>query len=145
MRSKNAKSGHKPTSVVLAPVRPMFRAVTVTVVPEAQQLDEASWDELEQAVEQALRDRRPALLKQLRFFLRAIRWLPVFRYGQTFTSLSGAHRQRILLYLQDHPFERVRCGFWGLRTLVLLGYYGRPNGVKATGYCADPRGWEALK
>jgi hypothetical protein len=145
MRSKNTKSGHKPTSVVLAPVRPMFRAVTVTVVPEAQQLDEASWDELEQAVEQALRDRRPALLKQLRFFLRAIQWLPVFRYGQTFTSLSPAQRLRILSYLQDHPVKHIRCGLWGLRTLVFLGYYGRPGGVEATGYCADPRGWEALK
>ena len=48
------------------------------------------------------------------------------------------------VFLQDHPVERIRCGFWGLRTLVFLGYYGRPSGVQATGYRADPRGWEAL-
>lgn len=145
MRSKAAESGHKPASLVLAPVRPVFRAVTVTVVPEAQQLDGASWDELEHAVEHALRDRPPVLLRQLRFFLRAIQWLPLFRYGQTFTSLSSAQRLRILSYLQDFRVERVRCGFWGLRTVVFLGYYGTAGGVRATGYCPDPRGWEALK
>ena len=147
MRSTSAESydSSRPRSGVLSPVRPVFRAVAATVVPEAQQLNEPSWGELEELVEQALRDRPAALVKQLRFFLRAIQWLPVFRYGQTFTSLSPAQRLRILSYLQDHPVEHIRCGLWGLRTLVFLGYYGRPGGAQATGYCADPRGWEALK
>lgn len=129
----------------LPPVRSVFRAVATTVVPEAQQLDEPGWEELEELVEQALQDRPPALLRQLRFFLRAIQWIPVFRYGQKFTSLSAAQRLRVLSYLQDHPVERIRCGFWGLRTLAFLGYYGRPGGVQTTGYGADPRGWEVLR
>ncbi len=144
MRSKNAESSDEVASLVLSPVRPVFRAVAVTVVPEAQQLDEPSWSELEGLVEHALRDQPPALLTRLRFFPRAIQWLPVFRYGQTFTSLGGAQRFRILSYLQDHRVERIRCGFWGLRTLVFLGYYGRPGGL-VVDYCADSRGWEALK
>ena len=145
VRSVENYDSIKPRSPVLSPVRPVFRAVAATVVPEAQQLDEPSWRELEELVDEALRDRPLALCRQLRFFLRAIQWLPVFRYGQTFTSLSGAQRLRILTYVQDHPVEHVRCGFWGLRALVFLGYYGRPGGVKAIGYCADPRGWEALQ
>jgi hypothetical protein len=36
----------------------------------------------------------------------------------------------------------VRRGFWGLRTLILMGYYGRPAAAAAIGYRADPQGWE---
>lgn len=130
---------------VFSSVRPIFRAVVSTVVPEANLLDEQSWQALETLVEMSLRDRSPAIRRQLRLFLRMIQWLPVFRYGRCFTSLSAEQRRQVLCYLQDHPVELIRCGFWGLRTLALLGYYGRPEGVQSTGYAADPRGWEALK
>ena len=124
------------------PVRPVFRAVVSTVVPEADQLDESGWRELEQLVEAALRDRPPAMLRQLQFFLRAIQWLCVFRYGRGFTSLSAERRAGVLSHLQDHRLELIRCGFWGLRTLALLGFYGRAEAVRAIGYAPDPRGWE---
>jgi hypothetical protein len=37
----------------------------------------------------------------------------------------------------------IRVGFWGLRTLALLGYYARPEAAEEIGYTADRRGWEA--
>lgn len=129
---------------VFSSVCPIFRAVVSTVVPEANILQEQSWRELETLVEMSLRDRSSAIRRQLRLFLQMIQWLPVFRYGRRFTSLSAEQRRRVLCYLQDHPVEMIRCGFWGLRTLALLGYYGRLEGVQSTGYAADPRGWEAL-
>jgi hypothetical protein len=127
---------------VLSSVRPIFRAVVSTVVPEANQLDEQGWRELETLVEAALRDRPPAILRQLRLFLRTIQWLCLIRYGRNFTSLSAERRTRFLSHLQDHRIELIRCGFWGLRTLAFLGYYGRADAVRAIGYAADPRGWE---
>jgi hypothetical protein len=130
---------------VLSPVRPIFRAVVSTVVPEASQLDEQGWAELETLVEAALRDRPPAMQRQLRLFLWAIQWLCVFRYGRGFTSLSADKRTRVLSHLQDHRIELIRCGFWGLRTLAFLGFYGRAEAVKAIGYAADARGWEAVR
>jgi len=130
---------------VLAPVHAVFRAVVVTVVPDAKQLDEASWLALEALVEDALEIRPPALRRQLQLFLHAIQWLPVVRYGRPFAALGDEQRSRVLRYLQDHPIERIRCGFWGLRTLAFLGYYGRPEGANAIGYRPDPRGWEALQ
>jgi len=130
---------------VLAPVRDVFRAVVVTVVPEAKQLDESGWLALEALVEDALAIRPPALRRQLQLFLRAIEWLPVVRYGRTFTALRDEQRGLILRHLQDHPVERIRCGFWGLRTLALLGYYGRPEAAYAIGYCPEARGWEAVQ
>jgi hypothetical protein len=134
-----------PSGSVLAPVRGVFRAVVVTVVPEARQLDEPAWLALEALVEDALKFRPPAMRRQLQLFLRAIQWLPVVRYGRTFTALADPQRSRVLLHLENHPVERIRCGFWGLRTLALLGYYGRPEAAHSIGYRPDPRGWEAVQ
>lgn len=125
----------------LFPVRGVFRAVVSTVVPEASQLDEQGWQELETLVEAALRDRPPAMLRQLRLFLRAVQWLPVFRYGRGFTSLSAEKRKQVLSRLQDHRLELIRCGFWGLRAMAFLGFYGRAEALRTIGYAADPRGW----
>lgn len=136
--------GELPMTVLL-PVRSIFRAVVSTVVPEAKNLGEPGWSELETLVETALQNRPRAMHRQLRLFIRTIQWMPVFRYGRRFTSLSAEQRVQVLCYLQDHRLAVVRCGFWGLRTLSLLGYYGRPEGVQATGYAADPRGWEVLR
>jgi len=138
-------TANEPSRSVLAPVRAVFRAVVVTVVPDAKQLDEPNWLALEALVEDALEIRTPTLRRQLQLFLRAIEWLPVVRYGRTFTALGTEQRSRVFRYLQDHPVERIRCGFWGLRTLALLGYYGRPDGAHAIGYRPDSRGWEAVQ
>jgi len=142
MPSATAK---EPSPSLLANVRAVFRAVVVTVVPEAKQLDAPAWLALENLVEDALAIRPPALRGQLRLFLRAIEWLPAVRYGRTFPALPEEQRSRVLRYLQDHPVERIRCGFWGLRTLAFLGYYGRPEGAHAIGYRPDPRGWEGVQ
>ncbi len=138
-------TAQEPSRLVLTPVRAVFRAVVVTVVPDAKQLNEPNWRALEELVEDALEIRTPALRRQLQLFLRAIEWLPVVRYGRTFTALGDEQRSRVLRYLQDHPAERIRCGFWGLRTLAFLGYYGRPEGAHAIGYRPEPRGWEAVQ
>lgn len=142
MRSATAK---EPSRSVLAPVRAVFRAVVVTVVPEAKQLEKSGWLALEALVDDALEFRPPSLRGQLQLFLRAIEWLPVVRYGRAFTRLGDEQRSRILRYLQDHPVERIRCGFWGLRTLAFLGYYGRPDGAQAIGYRPEARGWGAVQ
>ena len=130
---------------VLSSVRPIFRAVVSTVAPEAAQLDEQGWRELETLVEVTLRDRPAAIQRQLRLLLRAIQWFCVFRYGRGFSSLSAEQRTRVLARLQDHRVELIRCGFWGLRTLALLGFYGRAEAARAIGYAPYPGGWDARR
>lgn len=127
----------------LVSVRPVLRAVVSAVVPEASALDDQGWADLEALIEAALRDRPPGLQRQLRLFLRFLEWLPLLRYGRVFTSLDLARRTCFLASLEAHPIELIRVGFWGLRTLALFGYYGRPAAAKAIGYAADARGWEA--
>jgi len=123
----------------------IFRALVSTIVPEAAALDDEGWREINQVVEALLRDRPESLKRQIRMFLGAIQWLPVIRYGRPFTRLSPAARTRVLAHLQSDRIQKIRVGFWGLRTIVLAGYYGRPRAAQAIGYAASPRGWEALR
>lgn len=129
----------------LGTVRPVFRALVCTVVPEAASLDEKGWSDAERLVETALGMRPASLQRRVRLFLRFVEWLPLVRYGRRFTSLDAQRRARFLSSLQDHPVQLIRLGFWGVRTLALMGYYGRLEAAKAIGYAADARGWEALR
>ncbi len=129
--------------MLLAPVRDTFRAIATTVVPEASALDEAGWKALEALVERTLARRPAALRRQLVLFVRAIEHLPRLRWGRAFTALGPDERTRFLSGLEHAPILILRRGFWGLRTLVYLGYYARPEAAAAIGYRADARGWEA--
>ncbi|MGD2215597.1 MAG: hypothetical protein PVJ64_02525 [Gemmatimonadales bacterium] len=129
---------------VIAPLTPVFRAVVRTVVPEADELSDAEWGELAALVDESLRDRPAELRRQLRLFLRLVEWLPLFRYGRRFSALGPGRRARFLTGLQNHRADRIRLGFWGLRTLALLGYYGRGAAAAAIGYHPSPGGWEAV-
>lgn len=111
-----------------------FRAVVATIVPESASLDEQGWRDFDQVVEALLGSRPESLKRQLRLFLRGIQWLPVLRYGRTFARLDPAARTRILAHLQNDRIQKVRVGFWGLRTIVLAGYYGRPAAAREIGY-----------
>lgn len=126
-------------------MRDTFRAIAVTVVPDASALDEAGWNDLDALVENALVRRPPAMRRQLVLFVRAIEHLPRLRWGRPFTELSPDERTRFLSGLEHAPLLLLRRGFWGLRTLVFLGYYARPEAAAAIGYRADARGWEVRR
>jgi len=128
---------------VLATIRSVLRAAATTVVPEASQLGESEWATLEGIVLEALTRRPPAVQRQFLIFLRLVEWLPLLRYGRRFTALDPERRRRFLEALQDAPLLLVRRGAWGLRTLLLMGYHGRPAAAHAIGYRADARGWKA--
>lgn len=127
----------------LKPVEPVFRAVVETVVPSATDMDASGWLDLQALVDRALAERPPALLKRLRLFLRVIELAPLLRYGRRFTSLDPRRRARSLAWLEESRFTAIRVGFWGVRTLALMGYYGRPEAARAIGYTPHPDGWEA--
>lgn len=129
--------------MLLAPVRDTFRAIAATVVPEASALDEAGWSALESLVEKTLERRPASMRRQLVLFVRAIEHLPRLRWRRPFSALGPEERTRFLSGLEHAPVLLLRRGFWGLRTLVFLGYYARPEAAAAIGYRADARGWEA--
>jgi hypothetical protein len=128
---------------LLQPVWPTLRAVALTVVPAAATLDEGGWREMRRVMEQALQQRQPSMASQLRAFVRLVQWLPLLRYGRRFGALDASRRRRFLDGLQESPLTLLRRGFWGVRTMVLMGYYGRGEAAVEIGYAPDQRGWGA--
>jgi hypothetical protein len=130
---------------VLEDLRPTVRALAAAVVPEAARLDAAGWTELERTVERALALRPSALRRQLRLLLRMLEWLPFLYYGRRLSTLDPARRDRFVQGIQHTPVLLLRRGFWGLRTLLLMGYYTRAAAAAEIGYRADARGWDARR
>jgi hypothetical protein len=129
---------------VLAGSRATFRAVVEAVAPDARDMDEAAWREAETIVETVLAARPEKLRRQLATFLRVIRWWPLFRYGHRFDALDPRRRVAVLDRFEHSRVLLLRRGFWGLRTLGLMGVYGRRDAAAAIGYRARKEGWEAL-
>ena len=130
---------------VLAPVRAPFRAIAATIVPEAARLDESGWAALEAVIEAQLAARPAALRRQLATFIRLVDAMPLARWGRRFRALDEPRRTRVLEAIQDAPVLLLRRGFWGLRTLVFMGYYTRPETAAVIGYRAHLRGWLARR
>ncbi|HEX6536228.1 MAG TPA: gluconate 2-dehydrogenase subunit 3 family protein [Gemmatimonadaceae bacterium] len=133
------------TLPVLEPVRPIFRSLAATIVPDAARLGEREWAEVERIIEDALAARPARMRRQLALLVRALDLLPVATHGRRFTALDAERRTRVLGAVERAPFLLLRRGFWGLRTLVYMGYYARPDGARAIGYAAHPDGWEARR
>lgn len=132
---------HPSLDPVLPPVRDRFRALATAIVPESDRLDEAGWDDLEATVENALSKRPPALRRQFATFIRLLHFLPRVRWLRPFSRLEPQRKARFLRAMQDSRIFLLRRGLWGLRTLVFMGYYARPEAYREIGYDARLRGW----
>lgn len=134
-----------PVPSTFGPVRDAFRALATTIVPEATKLPPAEWEEVEVIVERGVANRPAKIRRQLRLFVTILMVLPLFRFGRTFRALDEDQRTRFLLSIQDSPLLLLRRGFWGIRTLVFMGYYSRANARAEVGYRASIQGWEARR
>lgn len=114
----------------------ILRAVALRVVPETAAMDETGWGRFEAIVDRALSDRTPAVRRQIATFLGLIRVAPVLRWGRPFHRLPDGRRDAFLRFLQDGPASLLRQGFWGLKALVFMGYYGQHEVWPEIGY--DP-------
>lgn len=125
------------------PVPHVLRAVATTVVPESASLDDPAWIEVDGVVAEAIAERGEKVRRQLSILLRLLQLLPVVRYGRPFTRLSAAQRTMFLESIERSPIAIVRRGFWGVRTLIYMGYYTRDDVATAIGYRAHRDGWGA--
>lgn len=129
----------------LEPVADPFRALAETFVPEVSEMSPSAYARLVEIVERALDDRTAGIRRQLLLLVRALDWLPVFRYGRRLRSLDRGRRADVLEGLQESRLLALRRGVWGLRTLVFMGYYGREEAREEIGYRARSEGWEARR
>jgi hypothetical protein len=127
----------------ISPVRSILRAVATTVVPESSALNELEWREIEDVIDQALVKRTSRVRRQLIVFLRLLQHLAVARYGKPLTRLNARQRVAFLESIERAPLLLIRRGFWGVRTLIFMGYYTRADVASAIGYRAHRDGWAA--
>lgn len=119
-----------------------FRSIAAAVVPEASSLSAAGWSQLIEIVEAALAKRPPAVRRQLFLFLKILDLLSLLRHGRVVSALSSEQRAAFLSRIENSRLLLFRRGFWGLRTLVFMGYYARAGLPAELGYAADARGWQ---
>jgi hypothetical protein len=113
------------------------------MVPDAAALDETGWRDVDAAIADALAKRPPRMRRQIGVLIRVLDALPVLRWGRRFHALGAARRARFLDAMQYSPIPLLRRGVWGLRTLVYLAYYARPDVQTTLGYRAAAGGWAA--
>jgi hypothetical protein len=131
--------------VLPPPLRDALRPLAVTFVPEIAGATTAQWSELERRIIQALAARPPAMRRQLGLFVRVLQAASRIRYRTGLAALDAARRTALLEAFAGSPLLLFRRGIWGLRTLVMLGWYTQPSVVSALGYRASPAGWEARR
>lgn len=112
-------------------------------MPESARLDAAGWGAFDAIVAHALAQRPAKMRRQLALFIRVLNLLSLLKCHRALHKLEPAIRTQFLEQIQDSRLLLVRRGFWGLRTLVLMGYYARPEARSGVGYRAHIRGWQA--
>jgi hypothetical protein len=127
-------------AALTAPERSFLLALAPRIVPAAAQMTPAARDEMVALIDATLASRTPSMRKQFRLFLRVLRWLPFLRHLRPLDRLDGPRQDAALRRFQDSPLQIVRGGFWGVRTLVLLGYYGQPANGPSISYTPSADG-----
>jgi hypothetical protein len=141
-----ACSGSWPSEVggVFAPGRRLaVRALAEGFVPEIAQATPAEWEALEAVGRHALARRPPALERQLVRLIGVIGLAARLRYGRPLSRLTPRQRTALLEALSRSRLLLLRRGIWGLRTLILMGWYTQPAVAARIGYRANPLGWAA--
>jgi hypothetical protein len=124
--------------------RRVLESIAASVVPETAALDEEGRREFLRIVDTALADRSEQVRRRLRLFLFLIAWLPLPRFGRKLTSLPRGARERVLLWLERCPVRVLANGFWGLKAIVFMGYYGQPGVWTELGYAPSSHGNDRL-
>lgn len=120
-----------------------FRAVVMTMVPEATALDAGDWRVAEAIIARALAARPPAVRRQIGFFLRLVDVFALVKHRRRLATLAPRERTRLLESLARSRLLLLRRGVWGVRTLAFMGYYARRDAAPAIGYRASAAGWDA--
>jgi hypothetical protein len=118
--------------------------VAARIVPAVAGLDDARRQGFVAIVSKALADRPRKIQRQFALFLGIVRWAPVLRFGATFDRLRPERQDAVLRWLLDAPVAKLRGGFWGLRALAFMGYYGQPEVWPTLHYTPSFNGNERL-
>ena len=114
-----------------------LQVLAARIVPETTDLDPAGLSRFFGIIDGALQDRPPSVRRQFAIFLGVLRWAPLVRYGSPFEKLRADVQDVVLRWFEDCPVSLPRKGFWGLKAMVFMGYYGQPETNELVGYAPD--------
>ena len=114
------------------------------IVPEIKELDGAGQARFFGIIDGALQDRDPSVRRQFGTFLGVLRWASLFRYGGPLEKLNTERQDAVLRWFEDCPVALLRKGFWGLKAMVFMGYYGQPETNDLVGYAPESDGGARL-
>lgn len=124
---------------------PAFRAFAQCFIPETARAAEAEWLGLEAVVRNALAARPPKVRRQIGLFVRLVDLAARARHRHGFAALDPARASALLESFAVSRVLLLRRGVWGLRTLVMMGWYTDPSVIAALGYRASAAGWDARR
>ncbi len=124
---------------------PAFRAFAQCFIPETSRATAPEWRALEDVVRRALEARPPRVRRQVVLFVRLIDLAARARYRHGFAALDHARATALLEGFAASRLLLLRRGVWGLRTLVMLGWYTDHSVCEVLGYRASAAGWEARR
>jgi hypothetical protein len=111
-----------------------FRSAALVIVPEDPGSPGGAADDVLEIADRMFARRPAADRKLFATFLGVLERLPVLRYGRAFSRLSAERRARVLGWFENNRVARLRQGFFGLKTFVLMGYYGSQQRFAELGY-----------
>ncbi len=114
------------------------------IVPPSHELDGEGQRRFRAIIAAALAERPAGVQRQIRLFLSLLRLAPLLRWAATFERLPASRQDSFLRWLQDDAPGRLRQGFWGLKTIVFMGYYGQAELAPRLGYAPSRTGNEKL-
>jgi hypothetical protein len=114
-----------------------LQVLAIRIVPETADLDAAGLGRFFGIIDGALQDRPASVRRQFATFLGVLRWAPLVRFGGPFDKLRADRQDAVLLWFQDCPVGILRKGFWGLKAMIFMGYYGQPETNRLVGYAPE--------
>jgi hypothetical protein len=121
-----------------------LQVLAARIVPETTDLDAAGLSRFFGIIDGALQDRPASVRRQFAVFLGLLRWAPFARYGSPLDKLRAERQDAVLHWFEDCPVSLLRKGFWGLKAMVFMGYYGQPETNELVGYAPEFDGRERL-
>jgi hypothetical protein len=114
-----------------------LRILAARIVPETTDLDAEGLNRFFDIIDGALLERPESVRGQFATFLWVLRLAPAIRYGRPFERLSRERQDAVLRWFEDCPVGLLRKGFWGLKAMVFMGYYGQPETNPLVGYTPE--------
>lgn len=134
-----------PPRLLSARQRRFLTALGHALVPETRGLPAERQAKFFEIIDTLLATRPERTVRLLAIFLVVLRWFPLLRFGGRLDRLQGERQKTALRWFQDSPWVTVRTGFWGVKTLVYMGYYAQPEVAAGLGYTPSRSGNDKLR